>query len=165
MIQVLTQAREPLIIKTIESLRGSKNAIIHLYNSTSTLQRRVVFRETMAGVKKIATDGAKIINEQLGLLKNTNLTLQYSPESFTGTELDYALEVCEAVLDAWNASPEKPVIINLPATVEMSTPNIYADQMNGCMKIFLNAIRLFLCIRTMINYWGWSRRIGFNGWC
>ncbi len=145
-IQVLTQAREPLIIKTIESLKGSKNAIIHLYNSTSTLQRRVVFRETMAGVKKIATDGAKIINEQIGILKDTNLTLQYSPESFTGTELGYALEVCEAVLETWKASPENPVIINLPATVEMSSPNIYADQIEWMNENFSQRDRVILSL-------------------
>ena len=104
-IQVLTQAREPLILKTIESLKGSKNAIIHLYNSTSTLQRRVVFRETMSGVK-IATDGAKIIYREKDALEGTNVKLQYSPESFTGTELEYALEVCEAVMDVWNASED-----------------------------------------------------------
>ena len=113
-VQVLTQSREPLIIKTIESLKGCENAIIHLYNSTSTLQREVVFKETMEGVKKIATDGAKIIADNLHQLVSSNIRLQYSPESFTGTELPYALEVCENVLDVWQASIDKPVIINLP---------------------------------------------------
>ena len=127
-VQVLTQSRKVLIDKTIESLKGCHKAIIHLYNSTSTLQREIVFKETMDGVKKIATDGAKIIVDQLSKLNNSDIRLQYSPESFTGTELPYALEVCEAVLDVWNATEDKPVIINLPATVEMSTPNIHADQ-------------------------------------
>ena len=145
-IQVLTQAREPLILKTIESLKGSKNAIIHLYNSTSTLQRRVVFRETMSGVKKIATDGAKIIYREKDALEGTNVKLQYSPESFTGTELEYALEVCEAVMDVWNASEDSPVIINLPATVEMSSPNIYADQIEWMSDNFSQRQRVILSL-------------------
>ena len=145
-VQVLTQAREPLILKTIESLKGSKNAIIHLYNSTSTLQRRVVFRETMSGVKKIATDGAKIIYREKDALEGTNVKLQYSPESFTGTELEYALEVCEAVMDVWNASEDSPVIINLPATVEMSSPNIYADQIEWMSDNFSQRQRVILSL-------------------
>ena len=128
-IQVLTQAREHLIDRTIESLEGAHKAILHLYNSTSTLQRRVVFNSDRQGVKEIATDGAKLVADRLGKLSSdTDIRLQYSPESFTGTELEYALEVCESVLEIWHASHEKKVIINLPATVEMSTPNIYADQ-------------------------------------
>lgn len=145
-IQVLTQAREALIVKTIESLKGCKNAIIHLYNSTSTLQRRVVFRESMSGVKEIAVNGAKIINREKEALKDTNLMLQYSPESFTGTELDYALEVCEEVLDVWKASRETPVIINLPATVEMSSPNIYADQIEWMNDNFSQRERVILSL-------------------
>ena len=145
-IQVLTQSREELIIKTIDSLKGSKKAIIHLYNSTSTLQRKVVFKEDMNGVKKIATDGAKIISDNIGILNNTNVRLEYSPESFTGTELPYALEVCEEVLDVWEANELKPVIINLPATVEMSSPNIYADQIEWMSKSFSDRKRIVLSL-------------------
>ncbi len=145
-IQVLTQSREELIIKTLESLKGSKKAIIHLYNSTSTLQRKVVFKEDMDGVKKIAADGAKIISDNIGILNNTNVRLEYSPESFTGTELPYALEVCEEVLDIWEANALKPVIINLPATVEMSSPNIYADQIEWMSKNFSDRKRIVLSL-------------------
>ena len=145
-VQVLTQSREPLILKTIESLKGCDNAIIHLYNSTSTLQREVVFKESMEGVKKIATDGAKIIADQMDQLSSSNIRLQYSPESFTGTELPYALDVCENVLDIWNAGVDKPVIINLPATVEMSTPNIYADQIEWMANNFSERKRVVLSL-------------------
>ena len=127
-IQVLTQAREHLVDATFEAIKGSKNAILHIYNSTSALQRRVVFREDRAGVKQIAVDGAKMVADRISRIDGTRLQLQYSPESFTGTELDYALEVCEAVMDVWQPTPDNRTIINLPATVEMSTPNIYADQ-------------------------------------
>ena len=145
-VQVLTQSRKPLIEKTVESLKDCKNAIIHLYNSTSTLQRDVVFKETKEGVKKIATDGAKIISDQLFKLEKSNIRLQYSPESFTGTELPYALEVCESVLDVWEASEQNPVIINLPATVEMSTPNIHADQIEWMLHNFSNRKRVILSL-------------------
>ena len=145
-IQVLTQSRKPLIERTIESLDGCKNGIIHLYNSTSTLQRKVVFKESMEGVKKIATDGAKLIVDQLSKLNNSNIRLEYTPESFTGTELYYALEVCEEVLNIWEATPEKRVIINLPATVEMSTPNIHADQIEWMGNNFSNRERIILSL-------------------
>ena len=145
-VQVLTQSRKPLIEKTVESLKGCKNAIIHLYNSTSTLQREIVFKESMDGVKKIATDGAKIISDQLYKLEKSNIRLQYSPESFTGTELPYALEVCESVLDVWQANEQNPVIINLPATVEMSTPNIHADQIEWMGDNFSNRKRVILSL-------------------
>jgi len=145
-IQVLTQSRKPLIERTIESLDGCKNGIIHLYNSTSTLQRRVVFKESMEGVKKIATDGAKLVIDQLSKLNNSNIRLEYTPESFTGTELSYALEVCEEVLNIWEATPEKRVIINLPATVEMSTPNIHADQIEWMGNNFSNRERIILSL-------------------
>ena len=145
-IQVLTQSRKPLIERTIESLDGCKNGIIHLYNSTSTLQRKVVFKESMEGVKKIATDGAKLIVDQLSKLNNSNIRLEYTPESFTGTELPYALEVCEEVLNIWEANPEKQVIINLPATVEMSTPNIHADQIEWMGNNFSNRERIILSL-------------------
>ena len=136
-IQVLTQAREHLIDRTIESLQGAPSAILHLYNSTSTLQRRVVFKSDRDGVKEIATDGAKMVADRVSKLgSETELRLQYSPESFTGTELDYALDVCEAVMDIWQPTPENKTIINLPATVEMSTPNIYADQIEWMHRNF-----------------------------
>ena len=145
-VQVLTQSRKSLIEKTVESLKDCENAIIHLYNSTSTLQREIVFKESMDGVKKIATDGAKIISDQLYKLEKSNIRLQYSPESFTGTELPYALEVCETVLDVWEASEQNPVIINLPATVEMSTPNIHADQIEWMGDNFNNRKRVILSL-------------------
>ena len=146
-VQVLTQAREHLIDRTVESLQGAKNAILHLYNSTSTLQRRVVFKSDQAGVKQIAIDGAKMVADRLSKLSSdTNLRLQYSPESFTGTELDYALEVCEAVLDVWQPTPENKTIINLPATVEMASPNIYADQIEWMHRHFTRRDSIILSL-------------------
>ncbi len=145
-VQVLTQAREHLIDKTFEALSGCKSAILHLYNSVSTLQRRVVFNQDREGVKKIALDGAKMVFDRLDKLPETKLQLQYSPESFTGTELDYALEVCEAVLNCWKASKSNKVIINLPATVEMSTPNIYADQIEWMLQNFSERDRIILSL-------------------
>ena len=145
-VQVLTQAREHLIDKTFEALMGCKSAILHLYNSVSTLQRKVVFKQDKKGVKKIAQDGAAMVFERLKHLPDTALTLQYSPESFTGTELDYALDVCETVLDCWKASKQNKVIINLPATVEMSTPNIYADQIEWMSNNFTDRDRVILSL-------------------
>ena len=145
-VQVLTQAREHLIDKTFEALKGCKSAILHLYNSVSTLQRKVVFKQGKEGVKKIAEDGAAMVFERLKHLPDTALTLQYSPESFTGTELDYALDVCETVLDCWKASKQNKVIINLPATVEMSTPNIYADQIEWMSNNFTDRDRVILSL-------------------
>ncbi|MDC3025109.1 2-isopropylmalate synthase [bacterium] len=145
-VQVLTQAREHLIDKTFEALMGCKSAILHLYNSVSTLQRKVVFKQDKKGVKKIAEDGAAMVFERLKYLPDTSLTLQYSPESFTGTELDYALDVCETVLDCWKASKQNKVIINLPATVEMSTPNIYADQIEWMSNNFTDRDRVILSL-------------------
>ena len=127
-VQVLTQAREELIARSFESLSGAKNAIMHLYNSTSTVQRDKVFELDRAGIKSIAVEGAKVVLSESKKYRDTKWRFEYSPESFTGTELDYAVEVCDAVLDVWNASEENPCVINLPATVEMATPNIYADQ-------------------------------------
>lgn len=126
-IQVLTQARDHLIEKTYESLRGAKQAIVHLYNSTSILQRDVVFNADREGVKQIALDGARMCLEAERICPDTQIYYEYSPESFTGTELDYALDVCNAVLEVFQPTPERKVIINLPATVEMITPNVYAD--------------------------------------
>ena len=128
-IQVLVQCREELITRTFEGIRGAKSAIVHFYNSTSELQRRVVFKLDRAGVKNIAVQGARLIKrlaEQSGM--EDAIRFQYSPESFTGTELDYAVEVCEAVMDEIRPTPQKRLILNLPATVEMSTPNVHADQ-------------------------------------
>ena len=127
-IQVLTQAREELIERTVQSVVGSHRALLHLYNSTSTLQRRVVFGQDRDGVKDIAVQGAQWVAKYAdALLGDTDVFLQYSPESYTGTELDYAVEVCEAVSDVWQPTPDRPVVLNLPATVEMATPNVYAD--------------------------------------
>ena len=145
-IQVLTQARDHLVEATFDAINGAGNAIVHIYNSTSSLQRRVVFREDRAGVKKIAVDGAKMVAERAGKLNGTKLQMQYSPESFTGTELDYALEVCEAVMDVWRPTPENRCIINLPATVEMSTPNIYADQIEWMHRNFTRRDSLILSL-------------------
>jgi 2-isopropylmalate synthase len=145
-IQVLTQSREELIRRTFESIAGSKRAIMHLYNSTSTTQRRVVFREDRAGVKKIATDGAELIKQLIPTVPETEIVHEYSPESYTQTELDYALEVCEAVMDVWEASPSNKTIINLPATVEVATPNIYADQIEWMHRNFTNRDRVVLSL-------------------
>ena len=127
-IQVLTQSREELINKTFEALKGIPKAIIHFYNSTSTLQRRVVFNQDKKGIKDIATNGAKLIKKLAAQNPDTEWSFEYSPESFTGTELEYACEVCDEVTDILKDSSKNKIIINLPATVEMSTPNIYGDQ-------------------------------------
>ncbi|WP_193128269.1 2-isopropylmalate synthase [Gulosibacter sediminis] len=126
-IQVLTQAREHLVKRTYESLRGAKRAIVHLYNSTSVLQREVVFRQDREGVKQIALEGARMCKRFESIAEGTEIFYEYSPESYSGTELDYALEVSNAIIEELDATPERPIIINLPATVEMSTPNVYAD--------------------------------------
>lgn len=127
-IQVLTQSREELILRTFEALRGAKRVIVHLYNSTSTLQRRVVFGLDRAGIVDIAVRGARLVKELSARFPDMNTTFEYSPESFTGTELDFAKEICDAVTDVWQPSAERRMIVNLPATVEMATPNVYADQ-------------------------------------
>jgi 2-isopropylmalate synthase len=127
-IQVLTQCREHLIERTFESIRGAKRAIVHFYNSTSTLQREVVFGLDKAGITAIATDGARLCQKYAEMITpDTEIRYEYSPESYTGTELEYALEVCSAVIEVIDPTPERPIIINLPATVEMATPNVYAD--------------------------------------
>ena len=127
-IQVLTQAREHLIERTFESVKGAKNVIMHLYNSTSTLQREVVFKQDKNGILKIATDGARLVKDLAIKNTNTNWQFEYSPESFTGTELEYAVEVCNKVNEIWEPNNEIKTIMNLPATVELASPNIYADQ-------------------------------------
>jgi 2-isopropylmalate synthase len=126
-IQVLTQCRPELIERTFQSLEGASRAIVHIYNSTSILQRRVVFREEREGIKKIATQAADLVAEYAGKYSDTDFRFEYSPESYTGTELEYAAEVCNAVTEIWQPTPQRPVILNLPATVEMATPNVYAD--------------------------------------
>ncbi len=127
-IQVLTQAREELIRRTFEALRGAKNAIFHLYNSTSEQQRRIVFNMSRAEIIAIATNGTKLVKALLPELSGTNFIFQYSPESFALTEIDFALEICEAVMDVWQPTPTKKIILNLPETVQISTPNTHADQ-------------------------------------
>ncbi len=126
-IQILCQAREELIERSCEALQGAKNVIFHLYNSTSELQRRVVFNMDRAGIVDLAVQGTRIVKQGLKDF-DANVTLEYSPESFTGTELDFAVDICTAVAEEWGATPEDKMIINLPSTVEMATPNIYADQ-------------------------------------
>ena len=145
-IQVLTQARPEIIKRTFEALDGATNAILHFYNSTSTLQRKVVFDKDKEGVKKIATDAAKLIKELSSEYKNTNWSFEYSPESFTGTELDYAVEVCDDVVDILKDSSNNKIIINLPATVEMSTANIYGDQIEWMSENFKNRENICLSL-------------------
>ncbi len=127
-IQVLTQSREHLIRRTYEAIKGARRAIVHLYNSTSELQRRVVFGLDRAGIVDIAVSGARLCKELEATVPETEIVYQYSPESFTGTEIEFAVEICERVAEVWQPTPDRKVIFNLPATVEMSTPNIYADQ-------------------------------------
>ena len=136
-IQVLVQARPKLIKKTFEAVQGAKNVIIHFYNSTSALQRKIVFNQGKDGITKIAVDGAKLIKQLTDeevAKSGMHIRYEYSPESFTGTEMDYAIEICDAVLEALGATKENPVILNLPSTVEMSTPNTYADQIEYCCR-------------------------------
>ncbi len=144
-IQVLVQCREHLIKRTMESLEGIKKAVVHIYNSTSTLQRDVVFNKSREEIKQIAIEGTELVKT---LIKGFpgEIVLEYSPESFTGTELPYALEVCTAVQETWGATKEKPIIINLPATVEMTTPNVYADQIEWMHKHFKNRESIILSI-------------------
>ncbi len=144
-VQVLVQCREHLIARTFEAIQGCKQAIVHIYNSTSTLQRDVVFHMDREEIKKIAIEGTELVKRYTKDFPG-KIILEYSPESFTGTELDYALEVCEAVLDTWGATKEKPVIINLPATIEMNTPNVYADQIEWMGKHFTDRKRVILSI-------------------
>ena len=133
-VQVLTQARPHIIQKTFEAVKGCKHAVIHLYNSTSLAQREQVFKKSREEIKQIAVEGAKML---LDLTKQDggNYQFEYSPESFTGTEVDYALEVCNAVIDVWQPTPDNKVIINLPATVEMSLPHVYASQILSLIHI------------------------------
>jgi 2-isopropylmalate synthase len=133
-IQVLTQARPELIERTYESLRGAPRAIVHLYNSTSTLQRRVVFGLDRAGIVDIAVRAARLCQDLNSSIPECDVRWEYSPESFTGTELEFAVEICEAVMDVWKPTPDRRMILNLPATVEMATPNVYADQIEWFLR-------------------------------
>ncbi|MBD5095525.1 MAG: 2-isopropylmalate synthase [Lachnospiraceae bacterium] len=144
-IQVLTQAREHIIKKTFEAVQGAKNVIVHLYNSTSYAQRTQVFKKSKEEILKIATDGAKLLNE-LADEYGVKYQFEYSPESFTGTEVEYALEVCNAVIDEWKPTPDRKVIINLPATVEMSLPHVYASQIEYMNNNFHNRENVILSL-------------------
>lgn len=137
-VQVLTQSRGHIIQKTFEALKGAKNAIVHLYNSTSTLQRDVVFGNSKEETIELAVYGATLIREIAESYPETNFRFEYSPESFTGTEMDFAAEICNAVIDVWEPTPDHKVIINLPATVEMATPNLYADQIEYMCRSIRN---------------------------
>lgn len=147
-IQVLTQARDHLIKKTFESITGATQAVVHLYNSTSTLQRDVVFRMSRKEIIDLAVHGAELMVEEAKHYPDTSFRYQYSPESFTGTELDFALEICEAVMDVWQPDRDNPVIINLPATVELTTPNIFADQIEWFCSNMKNREAAIISIHT-----------------
>ena len=144
-VQVLIQCREHLIKRTFEAIQGCKNVIIHIYNSTSTLQRDVVFDMNREEIKQIAIDGTEMVKKYMKEFDG-NIQLQYSPESFTGTEMDFALEICEAVKDVWQPTVENPIIFNLPATVEMTTPNVYADQIEWMSTHFTDRDKIILSI-------------------
>lgn len=144
-VQVLVQCREHLLKRTFEALQGIKRAIVHIYNSTSTLQRDVVFHMNRDEIKQIAIEGTKLVKEYAKEFPG-EIILEYSPESFTGTELDYALEVCSAVQDIWEPTPENKLIFNLPATVEMNTPNVYADQIEWMDRNFKNRDSIIISV-------------------
>ncbi len=145
MVQVLTQCREELIDRTFDSIKGCKQAVVHIYNSTSTLQRDVVFGMNREQITDIAVKGTKMVKERAKDFPG-KIVLEYSPESFTGTELDYALEICTAVQETWGPTKEEPMIINLPSTVEMNTPNVYADQIEWMNKHFKNRESIILSV-------------------
>jgi 2-isopropylmalate synthase len=147
-IQVLTQARPALIQRTFESLKGAKKAILHVYNSTSIVQREKVFKTDKAGIIEIAVAGAEEVKRCAELAPETAWTFQYSPESFTGTEIDFAVEVCDAVSSVWKPTTEKPIIFNLPSTVEVSTPNVYADQIEWFCRNIQNRDAIVVSLHT-----------------
>jgi 2-isopropylmalate synthase len=147
-LQVLVQAREDLIERTVQSLVGAKKAIIHLYNSTSPAQRRVVFGKSKDEIKAIAVQGAKWIQERLPRLKGTEVMLEYSPESFSGTEVEFAKEISEAVMDVWQPTPQRKMILNLPDTVEVAMPNVYADQIEWICRNIRNRDSLIVSLHT-----------------
>lgn len=144
-VQVLTQCRRELIERTFEAIQGCKQAIVHIYNSTSTLQRDVVFHMNQEQIKEIAIEGTRIVKEFAQIFPG-EIILEYSPESFTGTELDFALEICTAVQIEWGATKENPIIINLPSTVEMNTPNVYADQIEWMNQHFQDRESIILSV-------------------
>ena len=144
-VQVLTQCREHLIDRTFEAIQGIKNVIVHIYNSTSVLQRDVVFHKDKEAIKQIAIDGTKMVKERAAKFDG-NIQLEYSPESFTGTEVEFALDICTAVQDIWQPTPENKIIFNLPATVEMNTPNVYADQIEWMSTHFTDRDKIILSI-------------------
>ena len=145
-VQVLVQAREDLMRQTFEAIRGVPRAIVHVYNSTSTVQRRVVFGMDREGVKQIAVSGARLVQHFAADYPGTDWVFQYSPESFTATEMDFALEVSQAVMDVWKPTPRNPAILNLPATVEVSTPNVYADQIEWMSRSIRNRESIVLSV-------------------
>ncbi|WP_417226131.1 2-isopropylmalate synthase [Amphritea sp.] len=147
-IQVLTQAREELIERTYEAMAGVKKAVIHVYNSTSTVQREQVFGQSRDGIKAIAVQGAKWVQQYAQQHPNTEWSFQYSPESFSGTEMDYAIEVCDAVIEQWQPQSGRDIIINLPATVEMSTPNRFADQVEYFCRNLVNRQYVRISLHT-----------------
>ena len=147
-VQVLTQARPELIQRTFESLRGARRAVLHVYNSTSTVQREKVFKTDKAGIIDIAVAGAREVKRCAEAAPETEWVFQYSPESFTGTEMDFAVEVCDAVNDVWQPTNEKPSILNLPATVEMATPNVYADQIEYFCRSIKNRDAVIISLHT-----------------
>jgi 2-isopropylmalate synthase len=147
-LQVLVQAREDLIERTVESLIGAKKVIIHMYNSTSPAQRRVVFGKSKDEIKAIAVNGARMIKDRLHRLKGTEVMLQYSPESFSMTEVEYAKEISEAVMDVWQPTPQHKMILNLPDTVEVAMPNVYADQIEWMCRNIKNRDSLIISLHT-----------------
>ncbi len=147
-VQVLVQAREELIYRTFESLHGAKKAIVHLYNSTSPIQRRVVFGMDKPEIMGIAVRGAKLVKELVPTLTGTDVMLQYSPESFSSTEVDFALEICEAVADVWQPTPDKKIILNLPDTVQYATPNVHADQIEWFCRHLRNRDSVIISLHT-----------------
>lgn len=147
-VQVLVQAREHLIRRTFESLKGASNAIVHLYNSTSPLQRRVTFNKSKEEIKQIAVEGVRLVKRLVSTIPETNVHLEYSPESFSDTEVDYALEVCEAVMTVWEPTEANRIILNLPATVEVSTPNVYADQIEWFCRNLKERSKAIISLHT-----------------
>lgn len=144
-VQVLTQCRENLIDRTFEAIEGIKNVVVHIYNSTSTLQRDVVFNMSREEIIEIAKNGTRMVKERMKKFDG-NIQLEYSPESFTGTEMDFALEICTAVQKEWDHANENPIIFNLPATVEMNTPNVYADQIEWMNNHFEDRENVILSV-------------------
>ena len=149
-IQILCQAREELIVKSCEAVKGAKQVIFHLYNSTSTLQRKVVFKMSREEVITLATDATKLVKAHTDILQEegTNITLEYSPESYTATEMDFAVEICDAVMEVWQPTVENKIILNLPSTVEMATPNIYADQLEWFMRNLKSREKAIISLHT-----------------